>query len=85
MLRREFCKIFGLSCMALPFAGHSFSRNIRSRQAITESEPWFHGSPYLGHSDRRISLHGLTQGQVWQEIVHFRTAEPWRQRILFKI
>lgn len=46
---------------------------------------WIHGSPYLGHSDFRRDFRGLTPEEARREIVHFRTAEPWRRKILFRI
>lgn len=50
-----------------------------------DSGPWIHGSPYLGHSDFRRDFRGLTPEEARREIVHFRTAEPWRRKILFRI
>ncbi len=50
-----------------------------------DSGLWIHGSPYLGHSDFRRDFRGLTPEEARREIVHFRTAEPWRRMILFRI
>jgi hypothetical protein len=50
-----------------------------------ESLLWIHGSPYLGHSDFKSNFRGLTPEEARQEIIHFRTAEPWRRKILFGI
>lgn len=50
-----------------------------------ESMLWIHGSPYLGHSDFKRDFRGLTPEEARREIIHFRTAEPWRRKILFRI
>ncbi len=81
MLRRDFCKISGLCLLALPVLG----RDSLSPSATPprESALWLHGSPYLGHSDYRKDFRGLSPDEINNEIIHFRTAEPWRRAILF--
>ncbi len=81
MLRRNFFKLTGIGILSLPM----MKSGIFNRKAPGPHEalPWNHGSPYLGHADMRSSFRGLSPDQVTREMVHFRTAEPWRMKILF--
>jgi hypothetical protein len=83
MLRRNFLKIGGTGLMAVPLLRFTaFQRRPPDRR---ESSLWVHGSPYLGHSDYKRNLRGLSPDEIRQELVHFRTAEPWRRMILFAL
>jgi hypothetical protein len=83
MLRRDFCKVSGMSLLALPVLGfHSLGPN---RPGPRETGFWVHGSPYLGHSDFKKDFRGLTPDEIHREIIHFRTAEPWRRAVLFRL
>ncbi len=87
MRRRDFLCLTGATLAAasvVPVLGgapHSIPRNP---QFPRESSLWIHGSPYLGHSDFRPTLRGLSPEQARLEIAHFRTDEPWRRKILFQ-
>ena len=83
MLRRDFCKVSGMSLLALPVL--RFDLRHPSPPGPRESALWIHGSPYLGHSDYRRDFRGLSADEIKQEIVHFRTAEPWRRMVLFEL
>ena len=81
MLRRDFMKIGGAGIMALPL------RNWPLPEALA-GEPreeilWIHGSPYARHPGLRSHSGETTPSETWAAIVHFRTAEPYRRRILF--
>ena len=83
MLRRDFLKIGGVSLMAMPLM--RFAASERRPPDKRESALWVHGSPYLGHSDYRKDFRGLSPYEIRKEIIHFRTAEPWRRMILFAL
>ena len=85
MRRRDFCIVCGLGLSAVPFVN---ARSFVSPETVTadvEKAVWIHGSPYLGHADCRMDFHGLRYPEVWKEVTHFRTSEPWRRAILFKL
>lgn len=82
MLRREFCKVSGMCLMAYPVLRLGWL-DPDSPPGPRESGLRIHGSPYLGHSDYRNDFRGLSPDEITQEIVHFRTAEPWRRMALF--
>ena len=81
MQRRDFFKLTGCAVLALPEMNPRLLGADEGRRS--ESSPWIHGSPFLGHADMRSHFRGLAADQIAREIVHFRTAEPWRKRILF--
>ncbi len=81
MLRRDFCKISGLCLLALPALG--WDSPGPSPPWERESALWIHGSPYLGNSDYRKDFRGLSPDEIQNEVIHFRTEEPWRRAILF--
>jgi hypothetical protein len=84
MLRRDFFKLTGMGLLTLPILGFD-SLGPSPPAAPRESAIWIHGSPYLGHSDFKGDFHGLSPAEVRQQIIHFRTAEPWRRAILFEL
>jgi len=86
VLRRDFVKgsAVALAASALLPAWTSDVRDTVDR-GHRDSTLWVHGSPYLGHSDFRRDFRGLTPEEARREIVHFRTAEPYRRKILFRI
>ena len=86
MRRRDFLKASAasLAVSSLLPVWNMDARGADDR-ALTDSTLWFHGSPYLGHSDFRRDFRGLTPDEARLEIAHFRTAEPWRRKILFRI
>jgi len=84
MLRRDFCKISGMCLLIYPALKLSGLAS-GSPPGPRESGLWIHGSPYLGHSDFRSNFRGLSQDEIKKEIVHFRTAEPWRRMALFEL
>lgn len=83
MLRRTFIKLSGAGLVALPFLQFNISGSAFPDPR--ESSLWIHGSPYLGHSDLRWDFRGLSPSEIQAEIAHFRTAEPWRRKILFQV
>ena len=83
MLRRTFLKLSGAGLVALPLLKYNISGAAFSNPP--ESSLWIHGSPYLGHSDLRWDFRGLSPSEIQAEIIHFRTAEPWRRQILFQV
>jgi hypothetical protein len=85
MRRRNFCKVCGVSLLAIPFLNHDFTVSSNGAIAAGEAVPWIQGSPYLGHSDCRMDFHGLSLPETLEEITHFRTSEPWRRKILFSL
>jgi hypothetical protein len=86
MMRRDFLKVSGIGLLALPLIKFdSLETNVSEGLAQRETSLWIHGSPYLGHSDYRKDFRGLSPEEIKQEIAHFRTAEPWRRMILFKL
>ena len=86
MRRRDFLKVSAAGMAAsslLPgWAKPSFGE---ADPAGSDSTLWLHGSPYLGHSDFRRDFRGLTPDEARLEIAHFRTDEPWRRKILFRL
>lgn len=84
MLRREFCKVSGICLLAYPALSWG-RRDAGGLRGPKEASLWIHGSPYLGHSDFRTSFRGLSPDGIRHEIVHFRTAEPWRRKVLFSL
>lgn len=82
MLRRDFLKIIGMGLLSLPVLGLD-SLGPSPPIASRESAIWIHGSPYLGHSDFKRDFRGLSPDEIKQQIIHFRTDEPWRRAILF--
>jgi hypothetical protein len=82
MLRRDFLKITGMGLLSLPVLGFD-SLGPSPPTASRESVIWIHGSPYLGHSDFKRNFRGLSPDEIKQQIIHFRTDEPWRRAILF--
>lgn len=91
MRRRDFLCLTGATLAAasvvpaLSGTSPSDLRNPQSSGSPQETSLWIHGSPYLGHSDLRPSLRGLTPEEARLEIAHFRTDEPWRRKILFQL
>jgi len=86
MLRRDFIKVGGAGLAALPLLSFdSPGDRLTLAPESRESTLWIHGSPYAGHADPRSSFRGLTPAEVRAQIVHFRTAEPYRRTILFKL
>ncbi len=88
MRRRDFLCLTGATlaaASAVPALGGILQPVAQTPGSARESSLWIHGSPYLGHSDLRPSLRGLTPEQARLEIAHFRTDEPWRRKILFQI
>jgi hypothetical protein len=85
MLRREFCINSCLVLAAAAFLRTRASVPCRAEPPGPEEEPWIQGSPYLGHADYRLQFRGLPPAEAWKQIVHFRTAEPWRRKRLFKL
>jgi hypothetical protein len=83
MLRRDFCKVSGMCFLAYPILRLDWLDP--SPPEPGETGLWIHGSPYLGHSDYRKDFRGLSQDEIKLEIVHFRTAEPWRRMALFEL
>lgn len=83
MLRRNFIKISGTGLLALPFM--KLSSFGSKSPGYRNSSLWIHGSPYLGHADYRKNFRGLSADEIQKELVHFRTADPWRRAILFKL
>ena len=84
--RREFCKIGGLGLLTFPFLPTRWSMEPQpSSLRGPEQTLWFHGSPYLGHSDFRRDFRGLDPCEIRLQIAHFRTAEPWRRKMLFNL
>ena len=83
MLRRDFCKISGLCLLALPVLGWDSPGPSPSPPWARESALWIHGSPYLAHSDYKKDFRGLSPDEIKNEVIHFRTEEPWRRAILF--
>lgn len=81
MLRRDFFKLTAAGFLVLPLMRWSYFGV--SKPGPRESSLWIQGSPYLGHSDYRHDFRELTPDEIRQEIVHFRTEEPWRRMILF--
>jgi len=81
MLRRDFFKLTGAGFLVLPLMRLDNFGAEKPRQK--SSSLWIQGSPYLGHSDYRHDFRKLTPDEIRQEIVHFRTEEPWRRMILF--
>lgn len=86
MLRRDFLKgsLAGLAASALLPVLNKDTYGADDPE-LSDSVLWLHGSPYLGHSDFRRDFRGLTPDKARLEIVHFRTDEPWRRKILFRI
>ncbi len=86
MRRRDFLKasVAGLAASSL-LPGWNMDARGSDDPALTNSALWFHGSPYLGHSDFRRDFRGLTPDEARLEIAHFRTDEPWRRKILFRV
>jgi hypothetical protein len=81
MQRRDFFKVSGVNAMALGvLKGTAWAI---PGPGFEPSPTWNHGSPYLGHSDRRPHFRGLTPQQIQHEIAHFRTSEEWRRIMLF--
>jgi hypothetical protein len=86
MIRRDFLKVSGIGLLALPLIKFDTPEtNVSEGLGPGETMFWIHGSPYLGHSDYREDFRGLSTEEIIQEITHFRTAEPWRRTILFKL
>lgn len=84
MLRRDFLKVAGMGVLASPVLGyHSPGPSLPAR--LGKPTIWIHGSPYLGHSDFKRDFRGLSPTEIRQQIVHFRTDEPWRRMILFEL
>jgi hypothetical protein len=84
MRRREFFRVSGMCLLAFPVLRPSWPAP-GGPPGPRESAVWIHGSPYLGHSDFRASFRGLSPEGIKREIVHFRTAEPWRRKVLFAL
>jgi hypothetical protein len=82
MWRRDFLKITGMGLLSLPVLGFD-SLGSSPPTVSGESAIWIHGSPYLGHSDFKRDFRGLSPDEIRQQIIHFRTDEPWRRAILF--
>jgi len=81
MLRRSFFKLTGMGVLSLPLmrSGIFDGEAPGPREAL----PWNHGSPYVGHADKRPHFRGLAPDQIMHEMAHFRTEEPWRRKIVF--
>jgi len=88
MRRRDFLKasaaVVAASAVVPAWPGASFGAPDLDPGSV-ESALWIHGSPYLGHSDFKGDFRGLKPEEARREIIHFRTAEPWRRKILFRI
>lgn len=86
MRRRDFLKgsLAGLAASAILPVWNNDTYGAADPDP-SDSTLWIHGSPYLGHSDFRRDFRGLTPDEARREIIHFRTAEPWRRNILFRI
>ncbi len=88
MRRRDFLKgsvaVLAASAVVQTWPRASFGAPDLDPGSV-ESALWIHGSPYLGHSDFRSDFRGLEPEEARREIIHFRTAEPWRRKILFRI
>jgi len=85
MLRRDFIKVGGAGLAALPLLSFDSLGGRPPAPESRESTLWIHGSPYAGHADPRPSFRGLTPAEALAQIVHFRTAEPYRRTILFQL
>ena len=86
MRRRDFFKASAAGLAASSLLPGWTAKSIAATDSFgSESALWFHGSPYLGHSDFKRDFRGLTPDEARSEIVHFRTDEPWRRRLLFRI
>jgi hypothetical protein len=87
MERREFFRIGGLGLLSIPFLP-PLGTPLPPQSPVSakpEETLWIHGSPYLGHSDFREDFRGLDSASIRLQIVHFRTAEPWRRKMLFNL
>ncbi len=88
MLRREFIKdsfaVLAASAVIPAWSEAAFGAPGPAPGPV-DAGLWIHGSPYAGHSDFRRDFRGLTPEEARLEIAHFRTAEPWRRKILFRI
>ncbi len=85
MHRRDFLALSAAGLAAGLFLPGSDSGGPDAPAFPVESSLWLHGSPYLGHSDFRRDFRGLTPDEARLEMAHFRTAEPWRRTILFRL
>lgn len=88
MQRRDFLKrsfaVLAASAVIPAWPEASFGAPGLDPESV-DSMLWIHGSPYIGHSDYRRDFRGLTPEEARREIIHFRTAEPWRRKILFRL
>jgi hypothetical protein len=81
MDRRTFLKLSGATAAVLPLI--DWDAVALEDLGPRERDLMIHGSPYLGHAHYRRSFCGLTPEEIRKEMIHFRTAEPWRRAALF--
>ena len=85
MQRRDFLKIGGAGLLSIPLFRLFESAPPQPPLSVKPPEEilWIHGSPYLGHSDVHENFRGLSPQEIQLQIIHFRTPEPWRRKMLF--